>query len=202
MPERAPWIDTAFGEPPQVAAVTALPNPNEEPYFVPPHQPHLNINNELLPPTQYAPKTMADETVGATTDPFHASKEAAYALTYNPLPVMAPPALQAYVDRPYGDAYTVGRGMRETAQNAARERATPDYGEDAWNAWPKLPQPDAAHEIIPATGYSAQTMPDEKAGSDVTPYYFAATPAPEATFNPYPVGPELSIKQIVDEKLA
>jgi hypothetical protein len=188
MPDRAPWIDTAFGEPPQVAQVTALPNPNEEPYFVPPHQDTLDIRNELLPATGYTPQVLPDEQVGATTDPFHASKEAAYAQTYNPAPVMAPPAIAALVDQPYGNPFIVGR-------------AAPDYGEDQWNPAPKLPQPDIAAEIIPAFGYSSQVMPDEMPGA-WQPYTYAATPAPEHVFNPYPVQPELSITDIVRDKLA
>lgn len=192
MPERAPWIDTAFGEPPRVAEVTALPNPNEQPYFVPPHQDTLNINNELLPPTSYTNQVMPDETVGATTDPFHASKAAAYAQTYNPAPVMAPPAIAALVDAPYG-----GRG----GNPFLLQRATPDAGEDAWNPNPKLPQPDIASELLPASGYANTVLPTETPGN-WQPYTYATSPSPESLFNPYPIEPELTIKQIVDQKLA
>lgn len=74
------------------------------------------------------------------------------------------------------------------------------YPGDDWNMPPRLPQPDIASELLPATAPSNTILADEKVGADVTPYAFAASPLPEVTYNPYPV--DLNIKQIVDEKRA
>jgi hypothetical protein len=76
------------------------------------------------------------------------------------------------------------------------------YPGDDWNVPPpRLPAPDIQSELLPATAPSDAVLPDETPGN-WQPYAYQAAPAPETLYNPYPVQPELSIKQIVDEKMA